>query len=32
MVQVWYQSQDFLGIGQVIAKGDQKLLLPKIVI
>ncbi|MGK7932610.1 MAG: tRNA pseudouridine(55) synthase TruB [Microcystaceae cyanobacterium] len=31
-VQVWYQSQDFLGIGQVVEKGDQKLLLPKIVV
>ncbi|MGK7943535.1 MAG: tRNA pseudouridine(55) synthase TruB [Microcystaceae cyanobacterium] len=32
MVQVWYQSQDFLGMGQVMESGHQILLLPKIVV
>lgn len=31
-VKVWYQSQEFLGIGQVIEKGEQQLLIPKIVV
>ncbi len=31
-VTVWYQSKEFLGIGQVIEKGKQPLLIPKIVV